>query len=76
MDKSGQIKLTTIVFCVCFTWKDYDISVYNYFNYLLWNILIYFQNIFLFLYLGPSRWEDKVTTTKIRGASTLLRGSS
>ena len=46
---------------LCFTENDYDISVYNYiFNYLLRNILIYFQNIWLFLYLGQSRWENKI----------------
>ena len=50
------------------------------FNNLLRNIQIYFQNVWLFLYLGQSRWEDKVTATKIRGSSTLtktlLKGSS
>ena len=34
------------------------------------NILIYFQNVCLFLFSGPSRWEDKVTATKIRGSPT------
>ena len=56
------------------------IITYLLFNYLLRNILIYFQNVCLFLYLGQSRCEDKVTATKIRGTSTLtktlLRGSS
>ena len=65
--KSGLIVLISIVFLVCFTGNTYDISVYNY---LLWNILVYFQNVWLFLYLGQSRWEDKVTATKIRGSST------
>ena len=55
---------------MCFTGKDYDIHVYNnIFNYSLHNILIYFQDVCLFLYLGPSRWEDKVTATMVRGSS-------
>ena len=58
---------------VCFTGNDYDISVYNYmFTYLLRNILMYFQDISFFLYIGQSRWEDNVTSTKIRGSSTLM----
>ena len=39
-------------------------------NYLLYNIIIlsyYFQhNYMAFQYLGKSRWEDKVTATKVR----------
>ena len=49
---SGLIVLISIVFCVCFTGNNYDISVYK--N-LLWSILVYFQNVWLFLYLGQSR---------------------
>ena len=46
MFKSGLINLMSIVLCVCFTRKDYSISVYNnIFNYSLRNILIYFQNV-------------------------------
>ena len=62
--------LISIFVCVCITGNDYHISVYNYiFNYLLRNILIYFQNVRLFLFIGgQSRWEDKVTATKIRGS--------
>ena len=59
---------------MCITGIDYDIPVYNYiFNYLLRNILIYFQNVWLFLNLGQSRWDDKVTAIKIRGSSTLKK---
>ena len=52
MFKSGLIVLISIVFCVCFTGIIMT-YVYNYiFNYLLQNILVYFQNVWLFLYLG------------------------
>ena len=48
MFKSGLIKLMHVHSFVCFTGKDYDISVYNnIFNYSLRNILIYFQNVCL-----------------------------
>ena len=47
---------------------------------IIYCILVYFQNVWLFLYLGQSRWEDKVTATNIRGSSkltkTLQKGSS
>ena len=43
---------------------DYDISVYNnMFNYLSWIILIFPQ----ITGFSTSRWEDKVTATKIKG---------
>ena len=50
--KSGLIVLISIVFYVCFT-GIFMTSVCNYiFNYLLQNMLVYFQNVWLFLYLG------------------------
>ena len=53
---------------------DYDISVYNnLFNYLLCNILILPPKCLAIPHLGQSRWEDKVTATKIRGSSTLTK---
>ena len=59
---------------MCFTGNNYDIFICNYiFNYLFLNILVYFQNVWLFLYLGQSIWEDKVTAIKIRGSSTLTK---
>ena len=49
---------------------DYDIFVYNnIFNYLSWIILILPQ----ITGFSTSRWEDKVTATKIRGSSTLTK---
>ena len=51
-----------------------DISVYNYiFNYILYDILILPPKYLAFPYLGQSRWEDKVTATMVRGASTLTK---
>ena len=54
---------------------DYDISVSvcNYiFNYLLYNIILP-PKCLAFPHLGQSRWEDKITSTKIRGSSTPMK---